>query len=231
MIFRFILLYTACLTPLSSQWISFDLEKADVTAFKKQVEPTIVSSALTGGRSTMLSLSQNQRFGIAVSIPLGWTFVSSYQSNPLLQPFIIEGQFLLTENLVLNGKMNMFSIGETSVHAAGYGCNYFGETGFTSVSLGWLEGPQHLRIRYADIAFIMKKYISEIPLFLGVGFDDYKGSILKIDDENIPKSITGSMTYLITGTTFQVYGTDIEFQTQLHSKFLQLNVTFSRLFF
>jgi hypothetical protein len=77
----------------------------------------------------------------------------------------------------------------------------------------------------------MKKYISEIPLFLGVGFDDYKGSILKIDDENIPKSITGSMTYLITGTTFQVYGTDIEFQTQLHSKFLQLNVTFSRLFF
>ena len=77
----------------------------------------------------------------------------------------------------------------------------------------------------------MKRNISEIPILLGTGFNDYKGSILGIDGENIPRSIANSITYLIVGTTWQAYGTDIEFQSQIHSKFFQLNVTLSRLFF
>lgn len=231
MMFCIIFICIICFSPLPGQWISFDLQKANLSKFKKQVEPTIISTALTGGRSTMLKLNQNQRFGIAISTPLGWTFISSYQSNPLLQPFIIEGQFLLTENLVIKGKMNMFSNNEETIQTVGYGCNYLGDSWFSSVSLGWLEGPEHLRVRFVDTAFIMKRDISEIPILLGAGFNDYKSSILRIDGENIPRSIANSITYLIIGNTWQVYGTDIEIQSQIHSKFIQLNVTLSHLFF
>ena len=77
MILRYILFSLICFSPLTSQWLSFDLSKADISTFKEQVEPTIISSALTGGQSTMLSLTQNQRLGITVSMPVGWALASS----------------------------------------------------------------------------------------------------------------------------------------------------------
>lgn len=231
MIFRFVLCCLFCYTQLVGQWISFDLTKADVSTFKGQVEPTIISSALIGSRSTILPLSKNQRFGISVSIPIGWTFETSFQSNPLLQPFIVEGQYLTTGNLIFKGKINMFSNGEETVQTAGYGCNYFADSWFTSVSLGWLDGPAHLRLRYVDTALIMKRKFAETPILFGMGFNKYRSRILGFTDESIPTSIKNSITYLIAGTSYYSNGIDIEIQTQIHSRFIQLNLTFSHLFF
>ena len=232
MILRYILFSLICFSPLTSQWLSFDLSKADISTFKEQVEPTIISSALTGGQSTMLSLTQNQRLGITVSMPVGWALASSsFQSNPLLHPFMVEGQFLVTENLVLKGKMNLFSNGGETVQATGYGCNYLAQSWFSSISLGWLEGPAHLRVRYVDTAIIGNRTIAEVPILIGIGFNKFRGSILGFDNDDIPRIIDNFITYLIAGTEYQFGGIDINLQTQLHPKFIQLNLTISRLFF
>ena len=232
MILRYILFSLICFSPLTSQWLSFDLSKADISTFKEQVEPTIISSALTGGQSTMLSLTQNQRLGITVSMPMGWALASSsYQSNPLLHPFMVEGQFLVTGNLVLKGKMNLFSNDGETVQAAGYGCNYLAESWFTSISFGWLEGPAHLRVRYVDSAIIGNRTIAETPILFGIGFNKFSGSILEFDNVDIPRKIDNFITYLIAGTEYQFGGIDINLQTQIHPKFIQLNLTISRLFF
>ena len=232
MILRYILFSLICFSPLTSQWLSFDLSKADISTFKEQVEPAIISSALSGGQSTMLSLTQNQRLGITVSMPVGWALASSsYQSNPLLHPFMVEGQFLVTENLVLKGKMNLFSNDGETVQATGYGCNYLAQSWFSSISLGWLEGPAHLRVRYVDTAIIGNRTIAEAPILIGIGFNKFRGSILGFDNDDIPRIIDNFITYLIAGTEYQFGGIDINLQTQLHPKFIQLNLTISRLFF
>jgi len=232
MILRFLISCLIFSSFLTSQWISFDVSKADAATFVKQVKPTILSSALTGGRSTMLNLTQNQRLGIAVSMPVGWDIAkTSYQSNPFIHPFMVEGQFLITENLVIKGKMNMFSNGEESVQAAGYGCNYFANSWFSSVSIGWLEGPKHLRVRYVDTAITIKRSLFNMPVFFGAGFNKYRGNILGLNSDDIPRLIENSISYLITGTEIRFNGIDIEIQTQIHSKFVQFNVTIFRLFF
>lgn len=231
-ILRFLISCLIFTSFLTSQWISFDLSKADASTFVKQVKPTIISSVLTGGRSTLLNLTPNQRLGITVSIPIGLDIAkTSYQSNPFIHPLMVEGQFLITENLVLKGKMNMFSNGEESVQAAGYGCNYFANSWFSSVSIGWLEGPKHLRIRYVDTAITIKRSLFNMPVLFGAGFNKYKGNILGLNSDNMPGLIENSITYFITGTELQFAGIDIELQTQIHSKFVQFNVTIFRLFF
>ena len=232
MIFRFIIYCLIFTSFLTSQWISFDLSKADAATFDKQVEPTIISSVLTGGRSTLLNLTPNQRLGIAVSMPIGWDIAkTSYQLNPFIHPFMVEGQFLITENLVLKGKMNMFSNGEESVQVAGYGCNYFANSWFSSVSIGWLEGPKHLRVRFVDTAVTMKKSLFNMPVLFGAGFNKYRGNILGLNSDELPGKIENSISYLIAETELQFSGIDIELQTQIHFKFVQFNVTIFRLFF
>jgi len=230
--FRSIIFILICFSRLNSQWLSFDLSEADVVTFKKQVEPTIISVAISGGQSTMLNLTQNQRFGITFSIPMGWDLsLSSYESNPLLNPLMLEGQVLVTENLVLIGKMNIFSNSKETINAAGYGCNFISDSWATNISMGWLEGPTHLRVRYVDSSIIGKRTLAKVPILLGVGYNNYRGSIKGFDNIDIPKSIDNSISYLITGTELIIEGVNVELQVRLNSKFFQFNFTIFHLFF
>ena len=232
MTLRYTIFILITLSSLKGQWLSFDLSKADKSTFEKQVEPTIISAALSGGQSTLIRLTQNKRLGVAVSMYMGFDIAfSSYQSNPLLHPFMLEGQFLVTDNLAIKGKMNLISNKGETVNIAGYGFNYLEDSWFTSIYLGWLKGPTHLRIRYVDSAFIVKRTVADIPVLLGLGYNNYRGSIIRFEKDDISRSIDNSITYLIAGTELRISALDFELQARINSKFFQLNFTIFRLFF
>ncbi len=220
------------MVPLSGQWLSFDLSEANSNNFLKQTEPIIRSSVLSLGQPALMDLSETKRFGIAISFPLGWDVTNtSIQTNPHVFLPIAEGQILVTNNLVLKGKMNLLSPKNESVNAAGYGMEYHEQTWATSVSLGWLEGPTHLRVRSIDFNILWRRTLSEIPINFGIGHNNYRASFRNFDNEKIPSRRENAFTYFILGTRHHLKMFDINIQTQIHSKFIQINLQLLRSFF
>ncbi len=227
-----VIYFSIIMVPVSGQWISFDLSEANSNIFLKQTEPIVRSSVLALGQPTLMDLSETKRFGIAISFPLGWDVTNtSIQTNPHVFLPMAEGQILVTNNLVLKGKMNLLSPQGESVNAAGYGMEYYEQTWAASVSMGWLEGPSHLRVRMIDFSLLWRRTLSEIPINFGIGHNNYRASFRNFDDEKIPSNRENSLTYFILGTQYHLKMFDINLQTQIHYKFIQFNLQLLRSFF
>lgn len=233
MVIRVIVIYfMVILVPVSGQWISFDLSEVNSNNFIKKTEPILISSVLSLGQSTLMDLSETKRFGIAISFPLGWDVTNtSIQTNPHVFPPMAEGQILVTNNLVLKGKMNLLSPKDETVNAAGYGMEYHEQTWATSASVGWLEGPTHLRVRTIGFSIVWRRSFTNIPINFGIGYNNYRASFRNFDEEEIPTISENSLTYFILATQYHLRMFDINIQTQIHSKFIQLNFQLLKSFF
>ncbi len=220
------------MNPISGQWISFDLSETTDNHFKKQSEPIIRSSILSLGQLSIIELSETNRVGISLLFPIGWDVTNlSIQSNPHVFLPLAEGKILVTNNLVLKGKMNFLSPKNGAVNAAGYGMEYQKQNWVTSVSFGWLEGPMHIRVKAVDFSFIMKKSISDIPLHFGIGHNNYQAYFRNINVVAGPSRLENSLTYFVAGTQFHWDLFDIDIQTQAHPKFIQFNFQIMKSFF
>ena len=230
---RFIVIYfIAIMVPAFGQWQTFDLSEANSAIFIKQTEPILISSVLSLGQPTLMDLSETKRFGIVISFPLGWDVThTSIQTNPHVFPPIAEGQILVSNNLVLKGKMNLLSPKDEPVNAAGYGVEYHEQTWATSVSVGWLAGPTHLRVRTIGFSILWRRTLSEIPINFGIGHNNYRASFRNFDNEEIPSINENSLTYFVLATRYHLKMFDVNIQTQIHSKFVQLNIQLLRSFF
>jgi len=220
------------MVPISGQWQTFDLSKTNSNNFLKQTTPILISSVLSLGQPTLMNLSETKRSGIAILFPLGWDATNiSIQTNPHVFPLMAEGQILVSNNLVLKGKMNLLSPKDEPVNAAGYGIEYFQQTWTTSVNIGWLEGPTHLKIRMIGFNILWKRILFEIPINLGVGHNNYRSIFLNLDKTEIPSTHENALTYFVLGMPFHFKMFDVNVQTQIHSEFIQLNLQLLRSFF
>ena len=233
MLIRLIIIYfLTTMVPISGQWQTFDLSKANNNNFLKQTTPILISSVLSLGQPTLMNLSEKKRFGIAILFPSGWDATNiSVQTNPHIFPLMAEGQILVSNNLVLKGKMNLLSPKDELVNAAGYGIEYLQQTWTTSVNVGWLEGSKYLKIRMIGFNILWKRILFEIPINLGVGHNNYRSIFLNLDEPEIPSTYKNSLTYFVLATPFHFKMFDVNVQTQIHSEFIQLNLQLLRSFF
>lgn len=218
--------------PVSGQWISFDLSETADNHFNEQSEPIIRSSVLSIGQLSVMDLSEIKRVGISLYFPIGWDMTNlSIQSNPHVFLPMAEGKMLITNNLIVKGKMNLLSPKNVSVNAASYGMEYRKQGWITSVCFGWLEGPTHLKIRGIDFSAIIKKSISDIPMHFGIGHANYHAHFQNLNDDVIQPRLANSLTYFIAGAQFHLNPIDINIQSQAHSKFIQFNLQIIKTFF
>lgn len=228
---RTLLICLSSLSLLYCQWLSFDFSKVDQDNFRKQVEPTILTASLTPN-SLKNNLSKNKRMGISVSLPIGWDLSeATFESNPLLNPIRISGSFLISENLIIHGNMNLLSNSEETMQAAGYGCHFNSGSFTVGFSNGWVEGLKHLRVRYLDYDITTDRPFFDLPLKIGMGYNQYAGTILNMSNEYIPRKIENSILYLILGFSYRFAGVETGFQSKINSKFVQLNLVISRSLF
>ncbi len=209
------------------QWLSFDLTQADQQQFSQQVKPTIVTSSLSQNFFEH-TFSNSNRLEISIAFPIGIDLSgSSFQENPLIYPPMASLSYLITDNLAITGKMNLMSMGEETMHSAGYSGHYLTNSWTTGLGINWMEGPKYLRVRSINGSIIKGQQINLFNVTYGVGHSNYKGSILDLDEIN---SIKSSISYLIFGISTKINGINISSQSSMHSSFVQLNILFSMAF-
>ena len=210
-----------------SQWLTFDLSKADPQNFKSQVTPTIIASTLSQN-SFGHALTTLNRLGVSITIPVGNDLSgSSFQKNPLISPVIASLSFLITNNLGLTGKMNVLGNGEETIQSAGYGGLYISNTWTTDLSINWMEGPRYIRIRTINGSITKDKKVKSLNVVYGIGHSNYTGLILDLDAAYTIKS---SISYLICGFSKNINGINISAQSNLHPSFIQLNLVLGAVF-
>ncbi len=230
MILRYIFFSIVIHIFINGQWLSLDLSKAETGNFTAQTEPVICSIILTGTQTALFSLSAQNRIGLGVSFSAGVDMTASaYQTSPWLLPPMVEGQFLVTENLALKGKMNLLSSKTETLHLSSYGVIYLFTHSRMAITIGWLMGPRHLNTRFTDVQVVRETSFFPWPLYLGVGFNNYSANFFKLAHD--PRPLKSSITYLNAATTITFTWFELNIQTQIHPKFVQFNLQFIKSFF
>lgn len=198
------LLFLIYFAPLKAQWANFDLQGLVTENFKKDVEPFIKSASISSANHLISPVRINNRLRIGASYSHGLNISNDNATNGLFGGYPnVAGSLLITDNLYLKGNFSIFNSNDDVVQSLAFGIGLNLTQRDTSnwhlsILFSKINGPDDISLNSIDANIYYNFYLGNLPLFVGLGTNNYKARIL-IDSDDIPNKIEGDVNYLILG--------------------------------
>ncbi len=203
------------------QWPSFDLSSVPSSQFQERVEPFTRSISFMIGSPISSIHIDNKRFHAGVSYGLAVDMSGKgFGENPLLGFPSLNGSYIVSDNLNLNGSISGFNSGKNMVQVSSYGfdlmLNKEGKNSTDlSMNFGYLDGPSNFRCRTIHSRIIKKVETRFVPINFGFGVNLFSAHISLVSEDEIPSTIEGQTNFVFIGFNWPInrwmVGTQIHF--------------------